>query len=84
MFYITAIVTGILFLLCLAIKESRPSLLLKRKVKHLRNTSVLDFYETQNPDHIPNLRSFIDVTMIRPIRLVVTEPILIIVSFCHS
>jgi hypothetical protein len=79
-FYIAAIVTGIIFLLCLGLKESRPSLLLERQVAAFRKTSPTGSYRTRNPDHIPDLKAFLDVTIIRPLRLLFTEPIIIMVS----
>lgn len=81
MFYIAAIVTGIIFLLCLGLKESRPSLLLERQVTAFRKASPTGLYRTRNPDHIPDLKAFLDVTIIRPIRLLFTEPIIIMVSW---
>ena len=79
MFYIAAIGTGVTFVLCLGIRETRPSLLLEREVSALRKASDLGLHQTRNPDHIPNLKTFMDVTLVRPLRLLFTEPIIIMV-----
>jgi hypothetical protein len=79
-FYIAAIITGIIFILCLGLKETRPSLLLERQVSALRKASTIGLHQTRNPDHIPNCKAFIDVTIARPIRLLFTEPIIIMAS----
>ena len=79
-FYISAIVVGITFVLSLGLQESRPSLLLERKVEALRKTSAIGVHQTHNTDEVLNVKQFVDVTVIRPLRLLFTEPIIILVS----
>ncbi|KAE8313736.1 major facilitator superfamily domain-containing protein [Aspergillus transmontanensis] len=57
-FYIAAIVTAVLTLVLMCIKESRPSLLLKDELRRFEPT-ILDGKESHlqswNPDHVPDL-----------------------------
>ena len=69
---------------CLLLNESRPSLLLKREVavlqKKLPNASITML----NPDSAPNFRVLVQITLIRPLRLLFTEPIVMIVATLGS
>jgi hypothetical protein len=67
-------------ILLVAINESRPSLLLARRVALLRNRTGLSYFRTNNPDHTPDLRIFTKVALSRPIWLFFTEPIVAVVS----
>ncbi|KAL2823882.1 major facilitator superfamily domain-containing protein [Aspergillus cavernicola] len=79
-FYIAAIITGILTLLLLGIRESRPALLLEREVAKLREITDIDCLVSSNPDSAPDLRTFVRVALGRPIRLFFTELIVFTVS----
>ena len=79
-FYISTILTGLAFVACLFIKESRPSLLLERRVSALRKSSSNKSLRIRNPDAVPNFRTFISTFLIRPLRLLFTEPIVIMLS----
>ena len=83
-FYIVAIGLGILFGFCLLLKESRPSLLLKRDVALLRKVHPKVDLQAQDPDSTPDMRSLVQVTLIRPLRLLFTEPIVLTVAFLGS
>jgi len=64
----------------LFMRESRPSQLLDRKVALLqgqRNDLVL---RTQTHDTAPDLRTFIQLSLLRPLRLFFTEPIVFLTS----
>ncbi|KAL5337953.1 MFS multidrug transporter [Aspergillus crustosus] len=80
LFYVAAIVTGILALFLLGIRESRPALLLEREVIKLRELTNIDCLESANPDRAPDLRTFVRVALGRPIRLFFTELIVFTVS----
>ncbi|KAL4782827.1 major facilitator superfamily domain-containing protein [Aspergillus varians] len=80
LFYVAAIVTGVLALLLLGIRESRPSLLLEREVAKLREITKADYLVSSNPDSAPNFRTFVRVALGRPIRLFFTELIVFTVS----
>ncbi|OJJ70325.1 hypothetical protein ASPBRDRAFT_197040 [Aspergillus brasiliensis CBS 101740] len=79
-FYVGAIVSAFLAALLLCIKESRPSLLLMREVQTLRKLTGNDTFKAQNPDYMPDLRTFLQVGLLRPLRLFLTEPIVFIVT----
>ncbi|KAL3443085.1 MFS multidrug transporter [Aspergillus insuetus] len=80
LFYIAAVVTGILTLFLLGIRESRPSLLLEREVAKLRKITNIDCLTSSNPDSAPDLRTFVRIALGRPIRLFFTELIVFTVS----
>lgn len=83
-FYMSTIIAGIAFICCLFIKESRPSLLLERKVAALRHSTAHTSFRTRNPDAAPNLKTFIRMFLIRPIYLLFTEPIISTISIMGS
>ncbi|KAG5929130.1 hypothetical protein E4U42_007034 [Claviceps africana] len=79
-FYIAAIVMALTMLLLLGIRESRPSLLLDREVRSLQLQTGDRSLRALNPDHTPDLRTFVQVGLFRPLRLFFTEPIVFMVS----
>ncbi|KAL4808301.1 major facilitator superfamily domain-containing protein [Aspergillus unguis] len=80
LFWVAAIVTGILTILLLGIRESRPALLLEREVAKLRGVTKMEYLACLNPDSAPDLRTFARVALGRPIRLFFTELIVFTVS----
>jgi hypothetical protein len=74
-FYISSMVTGCIGLLMLAIRESRPSLLLSWEVNKLRQVTGNMSLQAQNPDEVPKLSIFVRDGLLRPLRLFFTEPI---------
>ncbi|KAL2868771.1 major facilitator superfamily domain-containing protein [Aspergillus lucknowensis] len=74
-FYVSSIVTGCIGLLMLAIRESRPSLLLGWEVDKLRQVTGDMSLQAQNPDEVPELSFFVRDGLLRPLRLFFTEPI---------
>jgi len=83
-FYIAAIVTGITACLLLGIKESRPSRLLQHKVTSLRKATGYNFFHIENPDHVPDFKTFTITALIRPLRLLFTEPIVFTIAIMSS
>ena len=79
-FYLVAIVTGVLGFLMLCMRESRASLLLAARLKTLQQQTGIDAFHIRNPDHSPDLRTYVNVTMVRPLRLLLTEPIVFAVA----
>ncbi|KUM55642.1 hypothetical protein ACN42_g11605 [Penicillium freii] len=79
-FYVAAIVTGILTVLLLTIRESRPTVLLTREVRHLRHITGDYSLQALNPDRVPDIRSFARNFAFRPVQLLFTEPIIAAVS----
>ncbi|RDL32997.1 uncharacterized protein BP5553_08436 [Venustampulla echinocandica] len=83
-FHIAAITTFVLAILLLFIKESRPSKLLAKRLSMLhRKTGKLRF-RIENPDHVPDFKTFTKTSLRRPIRLFFTEPIVFVVSVMSS
>ncbi|KAL2815642.1 major facilitator superfamily domain-containing protein [Aspergillus cavernicola] len=74
-FYISSMVTGCLGILILGIRESRPSLLLTWEVDKLRQVTGDMSLQPLNPDGTPDLQVFVREGLLRPLRLLCTEPI---------
>ncbi|KAJ5605200.1 hypothetical protein N7510_010354 [Penicillium lagena] len=75
-----AICTAFNTVLLLGMRESRPSKLLRKKIASLSEESPGAHLKFHSADPFPDLAAFVDVVFIRPTRMMVTEPILIIVS----
>lgn len=82
-YYISAIVMAALTVATLFIRESRPSLLLARKVATIRRHTGHDL-KFDNPDEVADHAGLIDVILIRPATLLVSEPLIILVSTLSS
>lgn len=61
-------------------KESRATLLLDRRLRRIRKATGNAALRIENPDHVPDLRTFIRLVLFRPLVLLVTEPIVFMVS----
>ncbi|KAG6040778.1 hypothetical protein E4U41_007047 [Claviceps citrina] len=79
-FYVAAIVTALTSVFLLGIQESRPSLLLEREVRRLRRQAGDGTLKALNPDHTPDLKTFVQVGLFRPVKLFFTEPIVLMVA----
>ena len=64
----------------LAMRESRPSQLLTERLERLKQLTANESLRIKNLDHAPNLRIFVETTLLRPLRLLFTEPIV----FCAA
>lgn len=83
-FYLAAIVSGLIGFLLFGIRESRPSQLLERKIARVRlETGDWDL-KIQNPDVTPDVHTYIKVTLVRPLRLLMTEPIVIMTGIMSA
>ncbi|GME39699.1 mfs multidrug transporter [Neofusicoccum parvum] len=84
-FWISSYVMGISFIFCLFLRESRPTLLLQQKLTTIlaltNNTTPL---RVRNPDAVPSPHAFLTETLIRPLRLLTTEPIVILCSTLNA
>ncbi|KAI9376156.1 major facilitator superfamily domain-containing protein [Aspergillus egyptiacus] len=79
-YYISAITGAVVFLLLIPIRESRPTTLLAKRFDRLQSkVGKLDM-EIPNPDAIGDVRELLKVIVVRPTRLGVSEPIVILVS----
>jgi hypothetical protein len=83
-YYTSAIVTAIAFFLLLTIRESRPTKLLSQKLDQLEEKYHKKLEPRANPDAVPNGRALVELVFIRPARLAVTEPIVIMVSVINA
>ncbi|KAJ5107490.1 hypothetical protein N7456_004165, partial [Penicillium angulare] len=79
-FRISAIVTAIVTVLLFGIRESRPSSVLEIEVAKLRKESGITTLRALNPDHTPDLLTFVRISLFRPIQLFFTEPIIFMVA----
>jgi hypothetical protein len=61
-------------------RESRATHLLEQRVQVIRKTMGDVSLRTQNPDRVPDLHTYITVVLLRPLRLLLTEPIVAMVS----
>ncbi|KIJ35196.1 hypothetical protein M422DRAFT_181078, partial [Sphaerobolus stellatus SS14] len=57
-FYVAAITTGVIAVLLLTIKESRPSLLLAGMLVEVREETGLEALQPLSPDHTPDMCTF--------------------------
>ena len=76
-----AIGLGILLGFCLTLKETRPSLLLSREAAVLKKRFPSQKIQILNPDAVPGLKALVTITLLRPVRLLFTEPIIASVAF---
>ncbi|KAK3673990.1 hypothetical protein LTR78_006192 [Recurvomyces mirabilis] len=78
-YYISAIVTAALTVATLFIRESRPSLILASKVAALRKQFDSDL-SFDNHDAVADHSELLNIILIRPASLLVTEPLVILVT----
>jgi len=84
-YYTSAIVTASLMVPLLAIRETRPTKLLSQKLNEIQKRAGDNELETRhNPDKISGAREFVELVLLRPIRLALTEPIVIMVSILNA
>lgn len=69
---------------CLFISETRPSLLLEREAMKVRKELPHTNLKILNPDAAPDLKALMTLTLVRPVRLLCTEPIIMAVAFMGS
>lgn len=75
---------AVVLVFCLFLRETRPSLLLEREVMKVRQQLPDSDVKVLNPDAAPDLKALIILTLIRPIRLLCTEPIIMAVASMGS
>lgn len=80
MFYIASMITGALTVLLLFIRESRPSQLLSKQLARLHKYPGCSHYRIFNPDETPDLKTFVNVALKRPVLLFFADPIVCVVS----
>ncbi|KAK8015230.1 hypothetical protein PG990_008526 [Apiospora arundinis] len=83
-YYSSAIVTAVTFLCLIGVRESRPSKILKTKITKLMGCGKIHNLDWHNPDHSPDMASFVNLVVIRPVHLLCTEPLVIMVTAISS
>nr|XP_036585692.1 MFS multidrug transporter [Colletotrichum truncatum]KAF6795743.1 MFS multidrug transporter [Colletotrichum truncatum] len=83
-FYSAAIVTGVLFVSLFGIKESRPSLLLGHIVQRMGEQTSIQDLNWHNPDEAPDFRALVQISVVRPGRILLTEPLVIMVALISA
>ena len=74
------IVTLALGAAALLVRESRPSLLLARALRRVRERTPRAALAWHNPDAAPDARTFLELVAVRPARILATEPLVIMVA----
>jgi len=80
LFYAAAIIMGVIALLCLAMQESRPSKVLRNEVNTVSRRTSFDRLSVSESDGSPNIHTFVRTTLVLPVRLFFTEPIVFFTS----
>lgn len=79
-YYSAAMCTGGLCLAFLGVKESRPSVLLGRKIEQLRTMTDITDLRWNNADSASDWKTFTRIVVVRPIHILFTEPLVILVA----
>lgn len=83
-YYSAAIVTGVLTMALLGVRESRPSVLLGRTVARLEREQgdKIDDFRWHNADpREGGWKAFAHIVLVRPAYILVTEPLVILIAF---
>ncbi|GME52996.1 mfs multidrug transporter [Neofusicoccum parvum] len=88
-FWISAIIMAICFFLTLFLRESRSTRLLQQKLDEIlalvdSSPDATPRFRIDNPDAVPSLNTFLTTTLFRPLRLLFTEPIVILCSALNA
>ncbi|KAF9879925.1 MFS multidrug transporter [Colletotrichum karsti] len=79
-----AVTTGVLFVALFGVKESRPSLLLGRTIRRIGKETVIHDLSWHNPDEAPDWRALVRISVVRPGKILVTEPLVIMVALISA
>lgn len=77
---LSAGVSGFSTLLCIAMKESRPSAIGRREIKTIARVTGFDGLFYDSIDSVPSFGAFCETSLILPVRLFCTEPIICLTS----
>lgn len=83
-FYSAAIVTAVLFVALVGIKESRSSILLGGIIKQIKRDTTIQELEWHNPDEAQDWRALVQVSFVRPGKILFTEPLVIMVALISA
>ncbi len=79
-FTVAAATTGLATLLCLGMQESRPSKVLRQHVKEISQITDFDGLSLDSGDSLPTVKAFLRSSLIMPLWLFITEPIVLLTS----
>ncbi|CCF47866.1 major facilitator superfamily transporter [Colletotrichum higginsianum] len=83
-FHSAAVITAVLFICLFGIKESRPSILLGNIVGQMATETTIQELGWHNPDEAQDWRALVQISVIRPGRILVTEPLVIMVALISA
>ncbi|KAL4804174.1 major facilitator superfamily domain-containing protein [Aspergillus unguis] len=83
-YHTAAITSAVVFVLLLLVRESRPTTLLARQFESMKAAVGEVDADINNHDRIGNIHELLQTIVIRPTRLGVTEPIIILVSILSA
>ncbi|KAL4907085.1 hypothetical protein BDW74DRAFT_176685 [Aspergillus multicolor] len=83
-YHTASITSAVVFVLLLFIRESRPTTLLSRRFNDLKSKVGETDMDIPNHDRIGNVHDLIQTIIVRPTKLGVTEPIIILVSILSA
>ncbi|KAI9162727.1 major facilitator superfamily transporter [Paramyrothecium foliicola] len=79
-YYSAAICTAGLCLALLKVAESRPSVVLGRKIAKLRETTSITDLRWTNADTAKDWKEFAHIVVVRPMHILLTEPLVILIA----
>ncbi|KAH7311226.1 major facilitator superfamily transporter [Stachybotrys elegans] len=79
-FYSAGIGTLVLCAALLGVKETRPSVVLSRKIELLRTTTNIVDLRWANADPVQSRKAFAYIVLIRPMYILLTEPLVILIA----
>lgn len=79
-FYMSAAVTGAAALLCFPMQESRPCQVLRQQVKAVSRETSFTGLSFDGENCLPSAKTFIQTSLWLPIRLFLSEPIILLTS----
>ncbi|KZL63373.1 major facilitator superfamily transporter [Colletotrichum incanum] len=83
-FYSAAIVTAVLFVALFGVKESRPSILLGGIIRQIRRETTIQELAWHNPDEARDWRALVRISVVRPGKILLTEPLVIMVALISA
>ncbi|KAK2056504.1 major facilitator superfamily transporter [Colletotrichum caudatum] len=83
-FHSAAIVTAVLFIALSRIRESRPSILLGRIIGQIKSETKIQELAWRNPDEARDWRALVRIGVVRPGKILLTEPLVIMVALISA
>ncbi|KAK7459102.1 major facilitator superfamily transporter [Colletotrichum acutatum] len=83
-FHSAAVVTAVLFLAMFGIRESRPSILLGAIIKKIQRETTVRRLAWHNPDEARDWRALVRISVLRPGKILLTEPLVIMVALISA